>query len=264
MYHVEGGQGKPSKKVTLNGSQSARDQWPPIPLPSARCTGAALYSIFKHMATPTRRRNSTWPLETDILASKREGKLFNEDGSRWWLYISFCNGRHTALLQPALTFVLSLSHNTLRRLCVLTLYFGFSAFFSGKTFACVYVFAAWMLKSSHGVKKPAWLAMSTGKCWEKFSPVPAGHIVPGLAAVCGLLWNDVLYQHWMSQALHIYGIIGLPTDGMERNGSLVSFPPYLDGILPGILHAGSRMDQCRWRCPVRMLLHVGAQPLIGG
>lgn len=145
-------------------------------------------------------------------------------------------------------------------LCILDLV----PFFSGKAFACVYVFASWMLKSSHGVKKPAWLAMSTGKCREKFSPVPAGHIVPGLAAVCGLLWNDVLYQHWMSQALHIYGIIGLPTDGMERNGSLVSFPPYLDGILPGMLHAGSRMDQCRWRCPVRMLLHVGAQLLIGG
>lgn len=126
-----GGEGKPSKKVTLNGSQSARDQWPPIPPPSPRCTAAALYSIFKHMATSTRRRNSTWPLETDILASKREGKLFNEDGSRWWLYISFCNSRHTALLQPALTFVLSLSQDTLRRLCVLTLYFGFTAFFFG-------------------------------------------------------------------------------------------------------------------------------------
>lgn len=42
MYHMEGGQGKPSKKITLNGSQSTRDQWPPIPLPSAWRTGAAL------------------------------------------------------------------------------------------------------------------------------------------------------------------------------------------------------------------------------
>lgn len=130
-----------------------------------RCTGAALYSIFKHMATPTRRRNSTWPLKTDILASKREGKLFNEDGSWWWLYISFCNSRHTALLQPALTFVLSLSHGTLRRLCVLTSYFGFSAFF-WMACACVCAFTSWMLKTSHDVKKPAWLPESMGKCGE--------------------------------------------------------------------------------------------------
>lgn len=47
-------------------------------------------------------------------------------------------------------------------LCILDLV----PFFSGKAFACVYVFAAWMLKSSHGVKKPAWLAKSTGKCRE--------------------------------------------------------------------------------------------------
>lgn len=209
---------------------------------------AALYSIFKHMATPTRRRNSTWPLETDILASKREGKLFNEDGSRWWLYISFCNSRHTALLQPAITFVLSLSHDTLRRLCILTLYFGFSAFF-WMSCARVYAFASRIVKTSHAVKKLPGCLSRWGNV-GKFSPVPAGHIVPGLAPVCGLLWNDVLYQHWMSQAPHIYGIIGLSTDGMERNGSLVSFPPYLDGILSSMLNVGGKMDQCRWRCPV--------------
>lgn len=120
MYHLEGGDGKPSKSNL---------EWQPIgtgPMAShssasLHCTGAALYSIFKHMPTPKRRRNSTWPLETDTLASKGEGKLFNEDGSRWWLYISFLNSGHTALLQPVLTFVLSLSDEALRRLCVLTL-----------------------------------------------------------------------------------------------------------------------------------------------
>lgn len=41
MYHVEGGKGNPPR-VTLNGSQSARDQWPPIPL--LHCTALALHS----------------------------------------------------------------------------------------------------------------------------------------------------------------------------------------------------------------------------
>lgn len=120
MYYLEGGDGKPSKSIL---------EWQPIGTrptashssASLHCTGAALYRIFKHMPTTKRRRNSTWPLETDILASKREGKLYNEDGSWWWLYISFLNSRHTALLQPVLTFVLSLSDNALWRLCVLTL-----------------------------------------------------------------------------------------------------------------------------------------------
>lgn len=122
MYHLEGGDGKPSKSNL---------EWQPIgtgPMAfhcsaSLRCTGAALYSIFKHMLTPKRRRNGTWPLESDTLASKREGKLFNEDGSWWWLYISFLSSRHTALLEPVLTFVLCLSDEALRRFCVLTLTF---------------------------------------------------------------------------------------------------------------------------------------------
>lgn len=41
MYHVEGGKGNPPR-VTLNGSQSARDQWPPIPL--LHCTALAGHS----------------------------------------------------------------------------------------------------------------------------------------------------------------------------------------------------------------------------
>lgn len=41
MYHVEGGKGNPPR-VTLNGSQSARDQWPPIPL--LHCAALARHS----------------------------------------------------------------------------------------------------------------------------------------------------------------------------------------------------------------------------
>lgn len=130
-------------RVTLNGSQSARDQWPPIPL--LHCAGAALYSIFKHMPTPKRRRNSTWPLETGTLESKGEGKLFNEDGSQWWLYISFLNSGHTALLQPVLTFVLPLSDEALERLCVLTLVLILVSFLGGVCVSvCMVPLVSWM------------------------------------------------------------------------------------------------------------------------
>ena len=205
-------------RVTLNGSQSARDQWLPIPLP--HCTGAALYSIFKDMPTPKRRRNSTWPLETDTLESKGEGKLFNEDGSQWWLYISFLNSRHTALLQPVLTFVLSFSHEALRSLCALALVLVFLMPVFGR---CVRLRVSVCLRFGEGVGGICCLlnvkiclrcgsclvGWSTGKCWP-FSSLPSGHILPGLATLWGLLWNDVLYQHWMSQTQHHYCRIASP------------------------------------------------------
>lgn len=112
---LEGVMGNPPRGI-LNGSQPARDQWFPIPL--THHAGAALYSIFKHMPTPKRRRNSTWPL--DILTSRQDGRLFNEDGSQWWLYISYLNSQRTALLRPLLTFVLLLQ--TTHSACFLHLY----------------------------------------------------------------------------------------------------------------------------------------------
>lgn len=151
MYHLEGGDGKPS---------NSNLEWQPIgtgPMAShssasLHCTGAALHSIFKHMPTPKRRRNSTWPPETDTLASKGEGKLFNEDGSRWWLYISFLNSGHTALLQPILTFVLSLSDEALRRLSALTLSLVLVPF-SG----CVFVVCVCLCVSVFVVSVASWM-----------------------------------------------------------------------------------------------------------
>lgn len=99
-------------RVTLNGSQSARDQWPPIPL--LHCTALLLLRSTVYLNTCRHPRGGEIapdpppPKLIPSLAAERErgGKLFNEDGSRWWLYISFLNSGHTALLQPILTFVL--------------------------------------------------------------------------------------------------------------------------------------------------------------
>lgn len=156
MCHFgEGVVGNPPRGF-LNGSQSARDQRFPIPL--THHAGAALYSIFKHMPTPKRRRNSTWPL--DILNSKQDGRLFNEDGSQWWLYISYLNSRRTALLWPVLTFVLFRTDNKLSML---------------STFVCVsflsaFLKACWCVCFVLNVKmcphcRSCLTGWSAGKCW---------------------------------------------------------------------------------------------------
>lgn len=132
MSHFgEGVMGNPPRGF-LNGSQSARDQWFPIPL--THPAGAALYSIFKHMPTPKSERNSTWPL--DILTSKQDGRLFNEDGSQWWLYISYLNSGRTALLRPVLTFVLILTDNILSMLSAFVCLSACVSFLSVRWKAC--------------------------------------------------------------------------------------------------------------------------------
>lgn len=108
----------------------------------------------------TRRHPRGGEIVSDPLTGKQEGKLFNEDGSQWWLYISFLNSRHTALLQRVLTFVLFLTDDTLSMLSVILCVWVCQFFWN----ACRC--ASFLLNIKicpHCKTRPA--GQSAGKCW---------------------------------------------------------------------------------------------------